>query len=172
MKSPFTKSLISSGFIVAALALAGSGAIAADAQTRHSPAAVHVTHRHAAARVAARYRQPPFAGYNDLGPFIEGFFSGVLPPEYSRRLVSAGIRGSASRRGSNSGSYDWSPSPDYTSTAASSAATDAQAASDQEAQQMQQMNDENALNASTAAAEQQNEAANAATLQTEINAGF
>ncbi len=32
------------------------------------------------------------------------------------------------------------------------------------------MNDENALNASMAAAEAQNDAANAATLQTEINA--
>jgi len=34
------------------------------------------------------------------------------------------------------------------------------------------MNDENALNASMQAAEQQNDAANAATLQTEINAGM
>ena len=35
---------------------------------------------------------------------------------------------------------------------------------------MQQMNDENALINSMQAAEQQNEAANAATIQTEINA--
>ena len=34
------------------------------------------------------------------------------------------------------------------------------------------MNDTNALNASMAAAEQENDAANAATLQTEINAGM
>jgi hypothetical protein len=160
MKTLFTKSLISSGFIVAALALAGSGAIAADAQTRHSPAAaVHVTHRHAAARVATRYRQPPVAGNNDLGQFIAGFFGGVMPQRYAQR------RGSD--RYVSSPSYDNAPTIDT-----SSAGTDAQAASDQEVQQIQQMNDENALNASMAAAEQQNEAANAATLQTEINAGF
>ena len=158
MKSLFTKSLISSGFIVAALASAGSGAIAADAQTRHSPAAVHVIHR-PAARVAARYRQPPVAGNDDLGQFIAGFFGGAMPQQYAHR------RGSD--RYVSSPSYDNSPTADT-----SSAGTDAQAASDQEAQQIQQSNDESALNASMAAAEQQNEAANAATLQTEINAGF
>jgi hypothetical protein len=159
MKSFFTKSLISSGFIVAALALAGSGAIAADAQTRHSPATAHVTHRQPAARIAARYRQPPVEDYNDLGRLIAGFFGGVMPQQYAHH------RGSD--RYVSSPSYDNSPTIDT-----SSAGTDAQAASDQEAQQMQQSNDESALNASVAAAEQQNEAANAATLQTEINAGF
>jgi hypothetical protein len=44
--------------------------------------------------------------------------------------------------------------------------------SDAENQAIQQMNDTNALTASMAAAEQQNEEANAATLQTEINAGM
>lgn len=53
---------------------------------------------------------------------------------------------------------------------ASSSAGDSQAASDAENQAIQSMNDENALNASMAAAEAQNDAANAATLQTEINA--
>ena len=42
----------------------------------------------------------------------------------------------------------------------------------QENQAIQEMNDINALNASMAAAEQENDAANAATLQTEINAGM
>lgn len=49
-------------------------------------------------------------------------------------------------------------------------ATILQASVDAEVQAIQQMNDENALNASMQAAEQQNDAANAATLQTEINA--
>jgi hypothetical protein len=63
--------------------------------------------------------------------------------------------------------------PTYeTSPPDNSAAADAQAASDAEVQAIQQMNDTNALNASMAAAEQQNDAANAATLQTEINAGM
>jgi hypothetical protein len=41
---------------------------------------------------------------------------------------------------------------------------------DAENQAIQSMNDTNALNASMAAAETQNDASNAATLQTEINA--
>jgi hypothetical protein len=161
-KSLFTKSLIPSALVAVSLVLTGGTAMAAEAQIHHSPKVAHAIHPHAAPRVAARYRQPPVAGNNDLGQFIAGFFGGVMPQQYSR---------AESRRGSgryaSSPSYDNSPSIDT-----SSAGTDAQAASDQEAQQMQQMNDENALNASTAAAEQQNDAANAATLQTEINAGF
>ena len=75
--------------------------------------------------------------------------------------------------GSGGGSYDYSSSPsDDTAVAVSSAAAQEQAASDEEVQAIQQMNDTNALNASMAAAEQQNDAANAATLQTEINAGM
>jgi hypothetical protein len=163
MKSLFTKSLIPSLLVAVSLALTGGTAMAANAQIHHSPKVAqrvaHVIHPHAAPRVAARYRQPPFAGNNDLGQFIAGFFGGVVPRQYANR------RGSG--RYVSSPSYDNSPSIDT-----SSAATDAQAASDQEAQQTQQMNDESALNASTAAAEQQNDAANAATLQTEINAGF
>jgi hypothetical protein len=111
------------------------------------------------ARVATRFRKPPIAGNNDLGQFIAGFFGGAMPQQYANR------RGSD--RYVSSPSYDNSPTIDT-----SSAGTDAQAASDQEVQQIQQMNDESALNASMAAAEQQNDAANAATLQTEINAGF
>ncbi len=87
MKTLFTKSLISSGFIVATLALAGSGAIAADTPTRHSPAAVHVTHR-PVARVATRFRKPPIAGNNDLGQFIAGFFGGAMPQQYANRRGS------------------------------------------------------------------------------------
>jgi len=78
------------------------------------------------------------------------------------------MRARPSRR---SGPQDWSPS--YDSSPAidtSSAGTDAQAASDAENQAIQFMNDSNALNASVA--EARNDAANAATLQTEINAGF
>jgi hypothetical protein len=163
MKSLITKSLIPSGVIVAVLALTGSGAVAAGTDIHHRPVAVHavhrhVVHRHVARRVAVRYRhQPFFAGYNNLGEYIEGFFNGFVPQQYAPR---------SSARYVASPSYDSSPAIDT-----SSAGTDAQAASDQEAQQMQSLNDENALNASVAAAEQQNEAANAAALQTEINAG-
>jgi hypothetical protein len=83
--------------------------------------------------------------------------------------VRAATRAAASR--GSAGSLDWSPSYDYSSAAdASSAASDAQAASDAENQAIQSMNDTNAMTASMAAAEQENDAANAAALQTELNA--
>ena len=63
-------------------------------------------------------------------------------------------------------------SPTYDTATPAGSSNDAQAASDAEVQAIQQMDDENALNASMQAAEQQNDAANAATLQTEINAGM
>jgi hypothetical protein len=144
--------------------------MAAKSQTPHNPRVVHVIHPRAVPRVASRYRQPQFAGNNDLGQLIQGFFGGALPQPYSRLISSAAARASAAHR--DMGTYDSSPSYDYTSTETSSAGTDAQAASDAESQAIQQMNDTNALNASMAAAEQENDAANAATLQTEINAGF
>ena len=159
MKSLFTKSLVPSVLVAISLALSGGIAMAAQAQIHHSTKVAHAIQPHAAARVAARYRQPSFAGNNDLGQFIASFFGGVMPQQYAHRQGSG--------RYVASPSYDNAPTIDT-----SSAATDAQAASDQEVQQIQQMNDESALNASMAAAEQQNDAANAATLQTEINAGF
>src|ERR1700735_1371902 len=88
-----------------------------------------------------------------LAQFFQGLFGGGLAV-----------------RGTGGGSYEWSPSYDNSPTAdASSAANDSLAASEQEDQEIQSMNDTNALNAPMAAAEEQNDAANAATLQTEIN---
>jgi hypothetical protein len=87
-------------------------------------------------------------------------------PVQHSRLVHDARRPPPSYR--SSGSTDWSPS--YDNSSVSSSATDARAASDEESQAIQSMNDTNALNASMAAAEAQNDAANAATLQTEINA--
>jgi protein-tyrosine-phosphatase len=87
-------------------------------------------------------------------------------PQYSG-LIRNAMRAPASHR--SPGSSDWSPSYD-TSVSVSSAGTDAQVASDAEAQAIQSMNDTNSSNASMAAVEQQNEAANAAAIQTEINA--
>jgi hypothetical protein len=152
-----SNSLITSAIVVASLALGGT-AFAADAhvpakaKTAHARVAhPHVATRAAAARHYAVVRQPA-----DLGGFIESFFGGALGVKAAR-----------------GGTYEASPSYDTSTTVdTSSAAADAQAASDAEVQAIQQMNDENALNASMAAAEQQNDAANAATLQTEINAGM
>jgi hypothetical protein len=161
LKTNFLKSklLITPAIIVASLALSGN-VFAADAHvpakaTPHAHVATRVAHPHVATRTTAR-RHYAVARQPDLGQIIQSFFGGALGVQAARR-----------------GTYEASPSYDTSPTVdTSSASTDAQAASDAEVQAIQQMNDENALNASMAAAEQQNDAANAATLQTEINAGM
>jgi hypothetical protein len=148
------KSLITKGVLIASLALMGNAAMAANSQA----------HKTTVPRAHAVHVGVPRAQLNpDLGSFIQSMFGGGFP-QYSG-LVRNATRAS---RGSQ-GSYDSSPSYDA-SFGASSAGTDAQAASDSEAQAIQSMNDTNSLNASMAAAEQQNEAAQAAAIQTEINA--
>jgi hypothetical protein len=140
------KSLIARTVLIAALALTGNAAMAA-----HTPA--HKLVRTHAVRVAPRLAYGQEA---NIGPFIQAMFGGGWPAQYPSRRAA--------------GSRDSSPSYDNLDT--SSAGTDAQVASDAEAQAIQSANDSSALNASVAAAEAQNDAANAATLQTEINAGF
>jgi len=170
MKSLFTKSLASSGFIVVLLALNGGAATAANLPVHKAAAKAQVSHARPAVRVAAQRRQAPAQPNFDIGQFIQSALGGRLPPQYAR-IVQNAVRESASH--GSSGSYDsWylpsdnSPAVDV-DTSQSQAAIDA---SDQAIQQMDQ--DLQQLDASTAAAEAQNDAANAATLQTEINAGM
>jgi hypothetical protein len=159
------KSLITSGVLIAALALGGNAAVAANAPAHRS--AKPVPRAHIAVRAAPRGADNRLGV--DVGQFIQSMLGGGWPAPYSR-LVQDAMRAQPSHR--SSGSSDWS-SPSYdTSSAASSSASDSQAASDAENQAIQSMNDTNALNASMAAAEAANDAANAATLQTEINAGM
>jgi hypothetical protein len=156
------KSLIPSGLIIVALASTATGAMAADA---HVTKAAHVVH--APVHVAARRRLPVAQPTVNLGQIIASFLGGWPTPYASQYAGRAQLARGSSDSYVSSPSYDSSPTADT-----SSAATDSQAASDAEAQAIQSMNDTNALNASMAAAEQQNDAANAATLQTEINAGM
>lgn len=149
------KSLITGGLLVASLALTGNVAMAANMPAHKiKPAVRHIV-----------TRQPLGEPNADIGQFIGSIFGGG-PLQYQALMQNAG-RNRSSRR--STGSYDSSPSYDN-SPSIDSSATDAQAASDAEAQAIQSMNDSNALNASTAAAEAANDAANAATVQTEINA--
>jgi hypothetical protein len=144
------KSLITGGLLVASLALIGNTAMAATLPVhKHAPVARHIVQR-----------LPQRQINGDIGQFFQSIFGGQ-PVQYSRLTA----RASRQSPGSYDPSYDSSPAIDT-----SSAGTDAQAASDAEAQAMQSTNDENALNASTAAAEAQNDAAQAAAIQTEINA--
>jgi hypothetical protein len=154
------KSLVTKAVLIASLALGGNAAMAAHLPA-HKTARV-VPHAHAVAQ-----RLPSGQFNADIGQFFQSVFGGEAV-QYSR-LTQDTMRARPSRR--SAGSTDWSPS--YDSSPAidtSSSGTDAQAASDAANQAIQSMNDENALNASTAAAEAQNEAAQAAAIQTEINA--
>jgi hypothetical protein len=136
------KSLITGGLLVASLALIGNTAMAANIPAhKHAPVVRHIVQR-----------LPQGQINGDIGQFFQSIFGGQ-PVQYSR------LTARASRQ--SPGSYDSSPSYDN-SPAVDTSSADAQA--------MQSMNDENALNASTAAAEAQNEAAQAAAIQTEINA--
>ena len=118
----------------------------------------------------ARYAAGGYLPRNQLGLDVSQFIQGMLgggPVPYANLARDVeqmhGVRGG--------GSYDYS-SPSYDNSATIATGNDAQAASDAENQAIQQMNDTNALTASMAAAEEQNDEANAATLQTEINAGM
>ena len=102
----------------------------------------------------------------DVSQFIQGMLGGG-PVPYAN--LARDVERMHGARGG--GSYDYS-SPSYDNSAPIGTGNDAQAASDAENQAIQQMNDTNALTASMAAAEEQNDEANAATLRTEINAGM
>jgi hypothetical protein len=149
------KSSIARVVLIASLALTGNAAMAANSHAYKTT----VPRAH-----LAMPRAPQFNA--NLGPFIQSMFGAF--PQYSG-LIQNAMRAHGSRR--SSGSSDWSPSYDTSSdVSVGSSATDSQAASDAENQAIQSMNDTNAMNASMAAAEQMNDAANAAAIQTEINA--
>ena len=145
-----SRSLITAGLLVTSLALTGNAAMAANTAThkyviRHTPAA---------ARVAQHLPRDQFGA--DLGQFIQSMLGGGFPVRYARS--SPAYRSSAASESFNS------------PAAVDTSSNDKQAASDAQVQAQQSLDDENALNASTAAAEAQNEAAQAAAIQTEINA--
>jgi hypothetical protein len=155
------KSLIIRGVLIAALAFTGNAAMAANSHATNTT----VPRAHAPVHVAMP-RAPRNPLNADLGPFIQSMLGAF--PQYSG-LIQNAMRARGSRR--SSGSSDWSPTYDNSpDVSVSSAAADSQAASDAENQAIQSMNDTNAMNASMAAAEQMNDAANAAAIQTEINA--
>src|SRR5580658_4627155 len=153
IRSHTTKSLLRCGVIVTSLALA-TNAFAADIPIPHPAAAVHVTHR-----VVAGNQRPAFVQAAGIGQLFQGLFGLPIPV-----TVTAGA---ASDTGGYDPTFD-SPSPTVdVDNSQSQAAIDA---SDQAMQQEDQSLQD--LNASIAAAEQQNDAANAAAVQTDINAGM
>jgi hypothetical protein len=144
---PSTKSIMPYGLVIASLVLSGVTASEAHAAAIHQTAksahvVTHVARRHA---VPAQQIDP-------VAQFFQGLFGG---PPVAR--TAAGRAGEGEYVPYDSPTYDTSTPPDNSSA-------------DQAAQAMQQLNDENALIQSMQAAQEQNDEANAATLQTEINA--
>lgn len=145
------KSFFTAGLLAASLALTGNVAMAANMPAHKiRPAVRHIV-----------TRQPLGQPNADIGQLIQSIFGGG-PLQYSALMQNAGRRRFARQ---SAGSYVASPSYD-SSPVVDTSASDSNA----ETQAIQSMNDTNAMNASIAAAEAQNDAANAATLQTEINA--
>ena len=154
MKSLIIKSLIPCGIVIASLALAGN-APAADAQVAKAAPA---THARVATRVVARNQRP--AQPAGIGQLFQGLFGLPIPVTV----------GSARDTGGYDPTFD---SPTYDLSAVDVDNSQSQAAIDASDQAIQQEDQSlQDLDASVAAAEQQNDAANAATLQTEINAGM
>jgi hypothetical protein len=151
IRSHTTKSLLRCGVIVASLALA-TNAFAANIPIPHPAAAARVTHR-----VVARNQRAAFVQPAGIGQLFQGLFG--LPVR-----VTAG---SARDSGGYDPTFDSPPSAVDVDNSQSQAAIDA---SDQAMQQEDQSLQD--LDASIAAAEQQNDAANAAAVQTDINAGM
>jgi hypothetical protein len=159
-----SKSLIACGILIVSLGCYGNAAMAAGTQVHKAATAAHVVHpRHTA--TAARYRvaQPEVGLPNVLQALFGGWTGVYAAPAHSGGRTIGSAR--------DTGGYD--PTFDTPSPAVDVDNSQSQAAIDASDQAMQQ-EDQNLqdLDASIAAAEQQNDAANAATLQTEINAGM
>jgi hypothetical protein len=151
IRSHTTKSLLRCGVIVASLALA-TNAFSANIPIPHPAAAAHVTHR-----VVARNQSPAFVQPAGIGQLFQGLFGLPIPVTV----------GSARDTGGYDPTFDSPTSTVDVDNSQSQAAIDA---SDQAMQQEDQSLQD--LDASIAAAEQQNDAANAAAVQTDINAGM
>jgi hypothetical protein len=115
----------------------------------------------------SRYAANGYTPRSPLGADINAFIQGMLgggPVPYAN--LARDIERMPGARG---GSYAESPTYDTSVPVSGDGGAAAAAA---ESQAIEQMNDTNAATASAAAAEAENDEANAATLQTEINAGM
>ena len=162
------KSFIVGGMVVASVAVMGNAAMAVDAHAATHPRTARVSHAKAPAHVAARARGPrarASVGARQI-PYMFGgwpFFFPHMPPFNGKAVAVRGVAAAPAYVPIE----DSPPAIDN-----SSAARDAQAAVDATSAAIQSMNETSAMVASMAAAEEQNEEANAATLQTELNANF
>jgi hypothetical protein len=153
--SRINKSLLRASVIALSVALAGN-AFAANSHVATTAKTAHVTH----SRVAAHSGRQPARTF-DIGQLIGSLFG--IPVQVTSRVTGQGAM--------DQGGYD--PTFDSPTPAVDVDNSQSQAAIDASDQAMQQEDQSlQDLDASIAAAEQQNDAANAAAVQTDINAGM
>jgi len=160
------QTLMAAVILSTSLALSGNVATAAATQAHKTAAKTPVTHH------VASVRRPTPAQYQVALPNIFGALFGLpMPPPVTGHAVTHVARGTTESSGSYDPTFD-TPTPDTSASdavgwAAEQNAQDAAAMAMQE--EDQSLND---LDASIAAAEEQNDEANAATQQTLINNGM
>src|SRR5271155_491477 len=163
MRSLKSKSLIACGILIVSLGCYGNAAMAAGTQAHKAATAIRVVHKpHVATATRYRVAQPELGLPNVLQVLFGGCPGVYVAPAHSGKNTV----GETYSAGAESPTYDTSPAVDVDNSQSQAAIDASDQAMQQEDQSLQD------LDASVAAAEQQNDAANAATLQTEINAGM
>jgi len=165
--------LITSALIIASLALAGNGAMAANVHARPNTKAAPAR---ATSHVAARYRypdrypagpfafgQPPANAAQIISSLLANPFVAPYLAQYAGKLHSA--------RGSSGGTYEPYDPPTYDTSSPPDNSVQQSLDAQAEAQAIQQMNDTNAMTASMAAAAAQAAADSAAETQQIMNNG-
>jgi hypothetical protein len=161
--------LITSALIVASLALAGNGAMAADAHTKTGAAAAPA---HTAVHVAARHRyrvaryavaRPPVDVAQIIGSLLASPLVAPYVAQYAGRIRST--------RGSSGGTYEPYDPPTYDTSSPPDTSVQDSLNAQAEAQSLQEMNDTSAMTASMAAAAAQTAADDAAETQQIMNNG-
>ena len=163
------KPLITSALIVASLALAGNGAMAADTYAKTGATAAPA---HTAAQVTARHRYP-VARYAvarppaDVAQIISSLLASPLVAPYVAQYAGR-IRAT---RGSGGGTYEPYDPPTYNTSSPPDTSVQDSLNAQAEAQALQQMNDTDAMTASMAADAAQAAADSAAETQQIMNNG-
>jgi len=161
--------LITTALIVASLALAGNGAMAADTYAKTgAPAAPS----HTAVHVAARHPYP-VAGYAVARPPVDvaQIISSLLASPFVAPYVAQYAGKIRTTRGSSGGTYVPYDPPIYDTSSPPDTSVQDSLNAQAEAQSLQEMNDTNAMTASMAAAAAQTAADDAAETQQIMNNG-
>jgi hypothetical protein len=161
--------LITSALILASLALAGNGAMAADTYAKDGTPAAPA---HTAMRVAAPHRYP-VARYAVARPPVDvaQIISSLLASPLVAPYVAQYAGKIHSTRGSSGGTYEPYDPPTYDTSSPPDNSVQQSLDAQAEAQSLQQMNDTDAMTASMAAAAAQTAADDAAMTQQIMNNG-